>query len=68
MQCQMVSALNTFVTLAIRGQHYLDGTGFELLRVTSSTSPGQELFSVKELSPWLVTKRLQTSQTEKLLN
>ena len=40
----------------------------------SSTSPGQELLSVKELFPWLVHasetlfhKTLQTSQTEKLL-
>ena len=55
--------------------HNLDGIGFEQLRVASSTSPGQEQFSVEELSPWLVHvsgtlfhKTLEISQTEKLLN
>ena len=54
-------------------QYYLGGTGFKQL--ASSTSPGYELFSVKELSPWLVHasgtlfhNTLQISQTEELLN
>ena len=71
----LVNARNTFVILCILCQHYLDGIGFEQLPGDSSTSPVQELFSVKELSLWLVNasgtlfhKTLQTSQIEKLLN
>ena len=79
--CTPLWLVNTFVTLSmiqwqsILCQHYLDETRFEQLRVASSTFPGQELFLVKELSPWLVytsgtlfNKTLQTSQTKKLLN
>ena len=74
-RCDWSIARNTFVTLYILCQHYLNGIGYEQLRVASSTSTGQELFSVKELSSWLVHasrtlfhKTLQISQTEKLLN
>ena len=51
--------------------HYLGGICFKLLQLASLTSPGQELFLGKELSPWLVHvsrtifhKTLQTAKRE----
>ena len=46
----LVTVRNTYLTLSILCQHYLDRIDFKQLLVASSTSPGQELFSWKELS------------------
>ena len=49
--CVTVQWLEYICDIVILHWHYLSGTCFKLLRVASSISPGQELFSGKEHSP-----------------